>query len=61
VDAVKRATNRQAVAVRILEHAFVPDERKAEVRERLARAKGQVEREEEVYDELMDVIFKLTR
>ncbi len=107
---MKRATNRQAVAARILEHAFVPDERKAEVRKRLARAKGQVEgvermlahdrpcieiltqisaahealrgagrvivrnylercasaaikegREEEVYDELMDVIFKLTR
>ena len=108
--AMKRATNRQAGALRILDHAFVPDERKAEVRKRLARAKGQVEgvermlardrpcieiltqisaahealrgagrvmvrnylercasaaikagREEEVYDELMDVIFKLTR
>lgn len=102
-----RATGR---ALRILEEAFVPDERKAEVRKRLARAKGQVEgvermlaenrpcveiltqisaaqealrgagrvmvrnylercasaaikagREQEVYDEVMDVIFKLTR
>ena len=101
---------RHAVALRILDDAFVPDERKTEVRKRLARAKGQVEgigrmldqnrpcveiltqisaahealrgagrvmvrnylercassaikagREQEVYDELMDVIFKLTR
>ena len=101
---------RQAVSLRILDDAFVPDERKAEVRKRLARAKGQVEgvermldqnrpcveiltqisaahealrgagrvmvrnylercassaikagRQQEVYDELMDVIFKLTR
>jgi DNA-binding FrmR family transcriptional regulator len=107
---VKRGTSRQAVALRILDDAFVPDERKTEVRKRLARAKGQVEgiermldqnrpcveiltqisaahealrgagrvmvrnylercassaikagREQEVYDELMDVIFKLTR
>ena len=99
-----------AVPLRILNEAFVPDERKAEVRKRLARLKGQVEglermldqnrpcveiltqmsaaqealrgarrvmvrnylercvsvairagREQEVYDELMDVIFKLTR
>lgn len=97
-------------ALRIVEEAFVPDERKAEVRNRLARVKGQVEgigrmlaesrpcleiltqlsaaqealrgasrvmvrnylercassgikegREREVYDELMNVIFKLTR
>ena len=96
--------------LRVLGEVFVPDERKAEVRRRLARAKGQVEgidrmlsqdrpcmeiltqiaaaqealrgagrvivrnylercasaaikagREQEVYDELMDVIFKLTR
>ena len=101
---------KRAVALRILEEAFVPDERKAEVKKRLARMKGQVEgvermltenrpcleiltqisaakealrgvgrvmvrnylercaasaikagREQEVYDELMDVIFKLTR
>jgi DNA-binding FrmR family transcriptional regulator len=101
---------KRAAALRILEAAFVPDERKAEVRKRLARAKGQVEgiermlaknrpcmeiltqisatqealrgvgrvmvrnylercagaaikagREQEVYDELMGVIFKLTR
>jgi DNA-binding FrmR family transcriptional regulator len=99
-----------AVALRVIEEAFVPDERKTEVRRRLARAKGQVEgvdrmlaqdrpcievltqiaaaqealrgagrvmvrnylercaaaairagREREVYDELMDVVFKLTR
>jgi len=98
------------VPLRVLGEVFVPDERKAEVRRRLARAKGQVEgidrmlsqdrpcleiltqiaaaqealrgagrvivrnylercasaaikagREQEVYDELMDVIFKLTR
>jgi DNA-binding FrmR family transcriptional regulator len=97
-------------ALRIVEEAFVPDERKAEVRTRLARVKGQLDgidrmlsenrpcleiltqmasaqealrgagrvmvrnylercasaafkagRESEVYDELMDVIFKLTR
>lgn len=96
--------------LRVLGEVFVPDERKAEVRRRLARAKGQVEgvdrmlsqdrpcleiltqiaaaqealrgagrvivrnylercasaaikagREQEVYDELMNVIFKLTR
>ena len=101
---------RKVVALRILEEAFVPDERKAEVRKRLARLKGQLEgiermladnrpcleiltqvsaaqeavrgvgrvmvrnylercaasaikagREEEVYDQLMEVIFKLTR
>ena len=101
---------RGALALRILNEAFVPDERKAEVRGRLARAKGQVEgvermleqdrpcveiltqiaaaqealrsasrlmarnylercassairagREQEAYDEIMDVIFKLTR
>ncbi len=97
-------------ALRVLDEAFVPDERKAEVRRRLARLKGQVEgvermldqnrpcveilmqvsaaqealrgagrivvrnylercaaaaikagREQDVYDEVMDVIFKLTR
>jgi DNA-binding FrmR family transcriptional regulator len=103
-----RGSSRHAVALRILDDAFVPDERKAEVRKRLARAKGQVAgvermlaqnrpcieiltqiaaaqaalqgagrimvrnylercastairagREQEVYDEMMDVIFKL--
>jgi DNA-binding FrmR family transcriptional regulator len=102
-----RATGR---TLRVLDDAFVPDARKAEVRKRLARLKGQVEgvermleqdrpcveiltqisaaqealrgagrvmvrnylercaaaaikagREQEVYDEIMDVIFKLTR
>ena len=101
---------KKAVALRILEKAFVPDERKAEIRKRLARAKGQVQgidrmladnrpcldiltqisaaqealrgagrvmvrnylercaasaikagREQEVYDQLMEVIFKLTK
>lgn len=96
--------------LKILNDAFVPDERKAEVRKRLARLKGQLDgvdrmlndnrpcveiltqisaaqealrgagrvmvrnylercaaagikagREQEVYDEVMDVIFKLTR
>lgn len=100
----------KAVALRILDEAFVPDDRKVEVRKRLARLRGQVEgiermlagnrpcvdiltqisaaqealrgvgrvmvrnylercaaaaikggREREVYDELMNVIFKLTR
>ncbi len=100
----------KAVALRILNEAFVPDQRKAEIRKRLARLKGQVQgidrmleenrpcldiltqisaaqealrsagrvvvrnylercaaaaikggREQAVYDELMDVIFKLTR
>jgi DNA-binding FrmR family transcriptional regulator len=103
-----RGSSRHAVALRILDDAFVPDERKDEVRKRLARAKGQVAgvermlaqnrpcieiltqiaaaqaalqgagrimvrnylercastairagREQEVYDEMMDVIFKL--
>ena len=94
----------------MLDDAFVPDERKAEVRRRLARLKGQLDgvdrmleqnrpcaeiltqisaaqealrgagkvmvrnylercaaagikagREQEVYDEVMDVIFKVTR
>ena len=98
------------VALRMVDDVFVPDERKAEVRKRIARAKGQVEgvdrmlsqnrpcieiltqiaatqealrgagrvmarnylercastaikagREQEVYDEVMNVIFKLTR
>lgn len=98
------------MALRVLEQAFVPDERKSEVRNRLSRVRGQVEgvermlsedrpcveiltqisaaqealrgagrvmvrnylercaaaaikagRADEVYDELMDVIFKLTR
>lgn len=97
-------------ALRVVDAVFVPDERKAEVRKRLARAKGQVEgvermldqnrpcveiltqisaaqealrgagrvmvrnylercasaaikagREQEVYDEMMDIVFKLTR
>ena len=97
-------------SLRVLDEAFVPDERKAELHKRLARLKGQVEglermldqnrpcveiltqisaaqealrgagrvvvrnylercaatasragREQEVYDEVMDVIFKLTR
>ena len=96
--------------MKVLNDAFVPDERKAEVRKRLARLRGQVEgiermldqnrpcveiltqisaaqealrgagrvmvrnylercasagikagREREVYDEMMNVIFKLTR
>ena len=100
----------KTVALRLLEQTFVADERKAELRKRLARTKGQLEgvermlaenrpcleiltqvsaaqeairgvgrvmvrnylqrcaaealkagREQEVYDELMDVIFKLTR
>jgi DNA-binding FrmR family transcriptional regulator len=104
------ATASRKLALRILDEAFVPDERKAEIRNRLARAKGQLQgvermlsenrpcvevltqiaaaqealrragrvmvrnylercaasaikagREREVYDELMDVIFKLTR
>ncbi len=103
--------NRAAVrALKVVDAVFVPDERKAEVRKRLARAKGQVEgvermldqnrpcveiltqisaaqealrgagrvmvrnylercasaaikagREQEVYDEMMDIVFKLTR
>ena len=101
---------RGTAPLRMLERVFVPDERRAEVRKRLSRAKGQVEgiermleqnrpcveiltqisaaqealrsagrvvvrnylercastaikagREQEVYDEVMHVIFKLTR
>ena len=102
--------SRRSRTLKVLNDAFVPDERKAEVRKRLARLKGQVEgiermldqnrpcveiltqisaaqealrgagrvmvrnylercatagikagREREVYDEMMNVIFKLTR
>lgn len=98
------------VALRILEDAFVPDNRKTEIRARLKRVRGQVDglermlddnrpcldiltqvaaaqealrgvsrlmvrnyiercasaaikagREEEVYDQLMEVVFKLTK
>jgi len=105
-----RQAGTKGVALRMVEDVFVPDERRAEVRKRIARAKGQVEgvdrmlsenrpcieiltqisaahealrgagrvmarnylercaataikagREQEVYDEIMDVIFKLTR
>lgn len=101
---------KNVVALRILEEAFVPDERKEELRGRLKRIQGQVEglgrmlddnrpcleiltqvsatqealrgvgrlmvrnylercasaaikagREQEVYDQLMEVIFKLTK
>lgn len=101
---------KNAATLRILDEAFVPDERKAEIRDRLRRIEGQVEglermleanrpcldiltqvsatqealrgvgrlmvrnylercasvavkagREKEVYDELMEIVFKLTR
>ena len=104
---LKRGAGR---ALRVLDDVFVPDERKAEVRRRLARLKGQLDgvdrmleqnrpcveiltqisaaqealrgagkvmvrnylercaaagikagREQEVYNEVMDVIFKVTR
>jgi len=104
------ARAQKRIGLRIVDEVFVPDERRAEVRNRLARAKGQLQgiermlsenrpcvevltqiaaaqealrgagrimirnylercaasaikagREKEVYDELMDVIFKLTR
>jgi DNA-binding FrmR family transcriptional regulator len=103
-------SERKAPGLRILQEAFVPETRKAEIHRRLARMKGQVEglermlaedrpclelltqiaaaqealrgvgrlmvrnyvercaaaairagRPEEVYEELLDVIFKLTR
>src|SRR3990170_331895 len=96
--------------LRVIDEAFVPDERKAEVRKRLARVKGQIEgvermleqnrpcaeiltqisaaqealrgarrgvvrkylekcattairegREQEVYDEVMDLVFRVSR
>ena len=102
--------SRRSRTLKVLNDAFVPDERKAEVRKRLARLKGQVEgiermldqnrpcveiltqisaaqealrgasrvmvrnylekcattairegREQEVYDEVMDLVFKVTR
>lgn len=104
------ADRKSAVALRILEEAFVPDERKAELRARLKRIQGQVEglermlndnracvdiltqvsatqealrgvgrlmvrnylercaaaalksgRQDEVYDQLMEIVFKLAR
>ena len=104
------AEARGRTALKLLDEAFVPDERKAEVRRRLARLKGQLDgvdrmleqnrpcveiltqisaaqealrgagkimvrnylercasagikagREQEVYDEVMDVIFRVTR
>ena len=106
----KRGRKRAGAQLRIVEQAFVPDERKAALRARLKRIRGQIEgidrmlvdnrpcidiltqvsaaqealrgvgrltvrnylercaatairegREEEVYDELMGIIFKLTR
>lgn len=103
-------TRKAAVPLRIINDAFVPDERKAELRARLNRLKGQLDgiermldqdrpcleiltqlsaaqealrgvgrvmarnylercasvaikagREREVYDEVMDVVFKLAR
>jgi DNA-binding FrmR family transcriptional regulator len=105
-----RKRRNSVVPLRILEEAFVPDERKTEIRSRLKRIRGQVEgldrmlvddrpcldiltqvsaahealrgvarlmvrnylercaaagikagREYEVYDQLMEVIFKLAR
>jgi DNA-binding FrmR family transcriptional regulator len=104
------ARRKTDLSLKILERAFVPDERKSEIRRRLKRVQGQVEglarmldgnrpcldiltqisatqealrgvgrvmvrnylercataaikagREDEVYDQLMEVIFKLTR
>jgi DNA-binding FrmR family transcriptional regulator len=101
---------KNAAALRILDEAFVPDDRKAEIRDRLKRVRGQMEgldrmldanrpclelltqisaaqealrgvgrltvrnylercastaikagREQEVYDQLMEIIFKLAR
>ena len=101
---------KSAATLRVLNEAFVPDERKGDIRVRLKRVRGQVDgiermldanrpcvdiltqvaaaqqalrgvgklmvrnylercaaeglksgREQEVYDELMDIIFKLTR
>lgn len=101
---------RNAAVLRVLDEAFVPDDRKTEIRDRLKRVRGQVEglermldanrpcleiltqisaaqealrgvgrltvrnylercastaikagREQEVYDQLMEVIFKLAR
>ena len=103
-------SRRTGPSLRVLNEAFVPDERKAEVRKRLARLKGQIGgvermlgenrpcaeiltqisaaqealrgagrvmvrnylercatmaikegREQEVYDEVMDLVFKVSR
>ena len=104
------ATRKAGLTLRVVDDAFVPDERKAEIRKRLARLKGQIEgvdrmlaenrpcaeiltqisaaqealrgagrvmvrnylercataaikegREQEVYDEVMDLVFKVSR
>ena len=47
--------------LRILDDAFVPDERKAEVRKRLARAKGQVEGVERMLDQNRPCVEILTQ
>src|SRR5437667_8642367 len=54
----KRPTSQN---LRVLKDAFVPDERKAEVRQRLARAKGQVEGVERMLDQNRPCVEILTQ
>lgn len=65
----------QAVPLAIVDVVFVPDERKAEIRRRLKRARGQVDGilescvtqgikagpGKEIYEEFLDVIYRTVR
>jgi len=48
-------------ALRVLDDAFVPDERKAEIRKRFARLKGQIEGVERMLDQNRSCVEILTQ
>ena len=52
---------RNLQALRVLENTFVPDERKTEVLQRLARARGQVEGVERMIDQNRPCLEILTQ
>lgn len=55
--------SRKAIPLRLLENTFVPDERKAELRRRLKRLRGQVAGVERMLDEnrpCMDILTQVS-
>jgi len=55
--------SRKAIPLRLLEDTFVPDERKAELRKRLKRLRGQVAGVERMLDEnrpCMDILTQVS-
>ena len=55
--------SRKAIPLRLLENTFVPDERKAELRKRLKRLRGQVAGVERMLDEnrpCMDILTQVS-